>query len=103
MSGMTQDLGYALRQLRSKPGVGATAVLTLALGIAANVSIFSAINGVVLCPLPVPHAEQIAVLAAAQQSAPLGVYFLSYPQLVDLRKQAAHSLRSLLAMCRSQV
>ena len=88
MSGLIQDLRFALRQLRNKPGFAFTAVLTLALGIAANVTIFSAVNGLILRPLPVPHAEQIAVLAAQQQGAPLGVYFLSYPELLDLRKQA---------------
>ena len=88
MNGLLQDLRYALRQLRNKPGFAFTAVLTLALGIAANVAIFSAVNGLILRPLPVPHAEQIAVIAGQTQGAPLGVYFLSYPELLDLRKQA---------------
>ncbi len=87
MTALIQDVRYGLRQLRSKPGFAFTAVLTLALGIAANVTIFSAVNGFILRPLPVPHAEQITVLAEQQQGAPLGVYFLSYPELVDLRKQ----------------
>jgi len=88
MTGLLQDIRFALRQLRTKPGFAFTAVLTLALGIAANVTIFSAVNGLILRPLPVSHAEQIAVLAAQQQGAPIGVYFLSYPELLDLRKQA---------------
>ena len=88
MIGLLQDIGYALRQLRNQPGFAFTSVLTLALGIAANVTIFSAVNGLILRPLPVPHPEQIAVLAAQQQGAPIGVYFLSYPELLDLRKQA---------------
>jgi predicted permease len=88
MNRLLQDLRYAFRQLRSKPGFALTAVLTLALGLAANVVIFGAVNGVILRPLPVPHAEQIAVIAGQQQGAPLGVYFLSYPELLDLRKQA---------------
>src|SRR5216683_1671548 len=88
MNGLLQDLRLAIRQLCKKPGFASTSVLTLALGIAANVAIFSAVNGTILHPLPVPHAEQIAVLAAQQQGAPVGVYFLSYPDLLDFRKQA---------------
>src|SRR5215472_18808007 len=88
MTGLIQDLRFALRQLRSKPGFAFTAVLTLGLGIAVNVTIFSAVNGLILRPLPVPHAELIAVIAGQTQGAPLGVYFLSYPELLDLRKQA---------------
>jgi predicted permease len=87
MNALFQNVRYALRQLRSRPGFAFTAVITLALGIAANVTIFSAVNGFILRPLPVPHPEQIAVLAEQQQGAPLGVYFLSYSELVDLRKQ----------------
>jgi predicted permease len=88
MAGLLQDLRYALRQLRKKPGFTLTTVVTLALGIGANVTIFSIVNGIILRPLPVPHPEQITVLAAQQQGAPVGVYFLSYPELVDFRKQA---------------
>jgi putative ABC transport system permease protein len=88
MNALFQDLRYALRRMRSKPGFALTAVVTLALGIAANVTIFSAVNGIILRPLPVPHPEQITVLAAQQKEALIGVYFLSYPELLDLRKQA---------------
>ena len=96
MSGLLQDLRYALRQLRKSPGFSFAAVLTLGLGIAVNVTIFSAVNGLILRPLPVPHPQQIAVLAEQQQGAPLGVYFLSYPELLDLRKQA-HTFSDLFA------
>ncbi len=88
MNGLLQDLRFALRQLRNKPGFTVAAVFTLTVGIAANVAIFSAVNGLILRPLPVPHAEQLAVIAGQTQDAPLGVYFLSYPELLDLRKQA---------------
>src|SRR5215469_4204895 len=88
MNALFQDLRHALRRMRSKPGFALTAVLTLALGIAANVTIFSAVNGIILRPLPVPHSEQITVLAAQQKDALMGVYFLSYTELLDLRKQA---------------
>jgi predicted permease len=88
MTGLFQDLRYALRQLRKNPGFTFTAVLTLALGIGANVAVFSIVNGIILRPLPVPQPQQIAVLAAQQQGAPLGVYYLSYPELVDFREQS---------------
>ena len=58
MAGIFQDMRFALRMLAKNPGFTAVAVLTLALGMGANVSIFTLINGLILRPLPYPQTER---------------------------------------------
>src|SRR5690242_13893602 len=59
MAGLTQDVRYALRQVRKAPGFALVAVITLALGIGANTAIFSVVYGVLLRPLPFKDADRI--------------------------------------------
>ncbi len=56
------DVRFALRSLRRTPGLAGAAIVTLALGIGANVAIFSAVNAVVLQPLPFPAPDRLVVL-----------------------------------------
>ena len=57
MSGVAQDLAYAIRSLRKNAAFTATAVVTLALGIASTTAIFSVVRSVLLEPLPFPGSE----------------------------------------------
>jgi predicted permease len=62
LDGWKQDLAFGVRTLIRHPGFAAAAVVTLALGIGANVAIFSVVNGVLLRPLPHPDPERLVVV-----------------------------------------
>jgi predicted permease len=86
MRNFIKDLRFALRTLAKNPGFAVIGIVTLALGMAVNTTVFSVVNGFLLRPLPVPHPEQITVLAL-KQSAAAGTYRFSYPTYEDLRDQ----------------
>src|SRR5277367_6134558 len=58
-----QDMKFSLRTLAREPGFTVVAVLILALGIGANVAVFSVVNTLLLRPLPFPNAEQLVWIA----------------------------------------
>ena len=87
MRSLWQDLRYAARTLRNSPGFTIIAIVTLGLGMAVNTTIFSVINGMLLRPLPVPHPEQITVLALKPEGMS-GFQSFSYPDYLDIKEQA---------------
>ncbi len=79
------DVRFAFRQLLKNPGFTAVAVLTLALGIGANMAIFSMIDAVLLKNLPVKDPEQLVALAASFDAAGRQRISFSYPAFEALR------------------
>ena len=91
---LAQDVRYGLRMLRKSPGFTAIAILTLALGIGANSTIFSWINSTLLNPIPgLAHANGFTSVFSGTVSQP-GSF--SYPDYADLRDRN-HSFSSFLA------
>jgi len=62
MDTLWQDLRYGVRMLRRNPGFAAVAILTLAIGIGANIVIFSVVNGILLKPLPFPDSHRVVTI-----------------------------------------
>lgn len=78
-----QDVRYALRMLASAPGFTAVAVLTLALGVGANSTIFTVINSTLLKPLPYPEADRLVLVWKTYASDPDDVNIVSAPDFWD--------------------
>ncbi|HJQ18996.1 MAG TPA: ABC transporter permease [Gemmatimonadaceae bacterium] len=83
LSSVMQDVRFALRGIRKSPGFSVTVLATLALGIGASVATFSAVNGVLLQPLPFRDASRLVQL---QHDAPYQT--VSEPEFVDYRRDA---------------
>jgi predicted permease len=92
-AGVLHDVRFAARLARQSPGFTAVAVLTLALGIGANTTIFSWINAVLVHPLPGVDASR--VVDVGFESKTFAYTSMSYPDFVDLRS-ASPALEGLV-------
>jgi macrolide transport system ATP-binding/permease protein len=81
---MVRDLRFALRQLRKNPGFTITAVMMLALGLGASVSIFAFVDSALIKPLP--YANPTRVMGVYEMTALCPHCNLSYPDYLDLKK-----------------
>jgi predicted permease len=96
MAGLLRDVRYALRQLRKSPGFAITAVLMLGLGICANSTVFSWMNGTMLHPIPGAQAMSSLVTLERGERNISPAPPLSYLDYRDLRDRN-HSLEGILA------
>lgn len=83
-----QNLRYAARMLRRAPGFTIVAILTLALGIGANVAIFTVVHAVLLRPLPFLHPEQLVRVYDDLEASNTHDIGMSVPELWDLRDKS---------------
>jgi predicted permease len=81
---IVKDLGYAVRTLRKSPGFAATAVVSLAVGIAAATGLFSIVNAALLNPFPFADVNRIVKLDMIDKGKPRGLG-VTARQLVALR------------------
>jgi predicted permease len=87
MTGILQDIRYALRQLRKSPGFTLVAVLTLALGIGANTTIFSVLNATLLKPLAFPDPNRLVLVWQTFGKGPDNYSIVSAPNFWDFEQR----------------
>jgi len=82
---LRQDLRYALRLWKRRPGFAVVAILTLAIGVGANTAMFSIVNQVLLRPLAYPHADRLVSVWGKTAQYPRGL--ISYDEYQAIAKE----------------
>ena len=94
MGKLWQDIRYAFRAMQRNPGFALVAILTLAIGIGANVAIFSVVNGVLLEPVPFPHPDRLVLIWETDMNRNVLRGRVSAAELLDWR-DTSHSFDQL--------
>jgi putative ABC transport system permease protein len=94
MGNLVQDVHYGLRNLARSPGFLVVAILTLALGIGANTTIFSVIHNTLLKPLPFPDSDRLVLVWETFGKGPDNWNIVSAPNFWDFERQS-HSFESM--------
>jgi putative ABC transport system permease protein len=87
LEALLQDVRYGARMLAKSPGFTIIAVLTLALGIGANTSIFSVVNSALLRPLPFHDSGRLVRVWSGNSRTKISKFSNSYPDFADWRAQ----------------
>jgi len=87
MNNLIKDIRFAVRSLVKHPGFTVVAVITLALGIAANTAIFTVVRGVLLRPLGFPEPDKLMVVNEVNLRQPVAPFELSYLNWLDLQQR----------------
>eukprot|EP01136_Pigoraptor_vietnamica_P043102 Opistho-1_new@18092 len=90
MDMLWQDIRYSLRSLARTPAFAAAAILSLALGIGANTTMFTLVSTLFLNPLPVEKSAELLAVNTLDTRNTTGwgnILPLSYPNLIDIRDQ----------------
>jgi predicted permease len=88
MGSFLRDVRFAWRMLAKNPGFMVVAILTLALGIGANVATFSIVYAILLRPLPFPHQEQLVRVFDDLRGSNVPNVGMSEPELLDLQQRS---------------
>lgn len=87
MDTLFSDIRYAIRNLIKRPGFTAIAILTLAVGIGANSTIFSAVNALLLKPLPFPELDRVVAIWDKVPAHGVEHNEVAFPNYIDWRDQ----------------
>ncbi len=100
LEALSQDVRFALRTMRGNPGFTAVAVLSLALGIGANTTIFTLINAILLAPIPVERPSELVAGYTTDRVNNIGglggLLPMSHPNFTDFRQRSQY-LRDMAA------